>query len=195
MRRVVNPTIGAIAVLAASASAAFASRHCDELWFTRNWVMDQAGYCFGSALGQATFGNSDCLGEQIALSPAQTALVGEVRRIESIHGCSVDTGRAALDFPELPLRMRLTVQPMPHEEMLGWGCLGYAGREVALHAAPATGSAQVGRIDPGDWVSVGAYQPVDGWMYVSTHGQAWGSFRSGGWTPLETTMTCEQEAG
>ena len=35
------------------ASPAAASDVCDDLWFTRNLIMDRAGYCFGSVLGRA----------------------------------------------------------------------------------------------------------------------------------------------
>jgi len=185
----------AAGLLATAPSAAVADRICDELWFSRNWVMDQAGYCFGSALGRALFDNADCTGQQVTLTPAQTAFVTEIRHRETALGCSVNTAQTTLNMPDLALRKRLSVQPLPHEDFQGWGCLGYIGPQVRLHEAPDRASAQVGRITGGDWVSVGGFEAVNGWMYVLTYGPSWGSFLSGGWMPTEPMIRCEAEAG
>ena len=197
MRRIAKVSIIAIGVLTVSSSVAIASRICDELWFTRNWVMDQTGYCFGSALGQAQFDNSDCAGQQITLTPVQRAFVTEIRRRESTLGCSVNTARSALDMPDLALRKRLERQPVRHEgdNMEGWGCLGYVGPQVRLHVGPSSTSAQVGRIEAGDWVGIGGHEAIDGWMYVLTYGPSWSAFRSAGWMPEGLTISCEAEAG
>ena len=39
------------------AGPAAADERCHDLWFARNAIMDRAGYCFGSVLGQAVFDN------------------------------------------------------------------------------------------------------------------------------------------
>lgn len=197
MKRVAKFSIVTSVFLAASSTAATASRICDDLWFTRNWVMHQAGYCFGSILAQAQFDNSGCTGQQITLTPAQSAFVAEIQRRESVLGCSVNNSRSTLDMPDLALRKRLEHQPVRHEgdNMEGWGCLGYRGGPIALHAGPNVASKQVGRIDAGDWVGIGGHDTVDGWIYVTTHAPSWGKFRSGGWMLMGQTVSCDAEAG
>ena len=196
MKRIARFFVSSAFVVATS-TAATASSICDDLWFTRNWVMSQAGYCFGSVLGMAQFDNTRCTGQNITLSPVQTAFVTEVRRRETVLGCSVDTGRTTLRIADVALRKRLQYQPMRHEgdNMEGWGCLGFVGPEVSLRSAPRVGAEQVGHIVAGDWVSIGGYEPVDGWTYVMTYEPNWGGFRSGGWMHLEQSIRCEAEAG
>lgn len=197
MRYFAKIAVSALVVLAASTSVAMADRVCDELWFTRNWVMHQAGYCFASPLGRAQFDNSDCSRQAIDLTPEQSAFVTEIRRREATFGCSVNTKRSTLEMPDLELRKRLERQPLPHEgdNMDGWGCLGYVGPEAALRAAPDATSAEVGRIASGDWVGVDGYQAVEGWLYVVAYGPSWETFRSGGWIPMGQAIRCELEAG
>lgn len=197
MKRVARFSILTTILFAASGTVATASRVCDDLWFTRNWVMHHAGYCFGSTLGQAQFDSSDCTGHQITLTPAQSAFVTDIQRREAALGCSVNTGRSTLDMPDMPVRNRLERQPVRHigDNMEGWGCLGYAGPQIALHAAPNVVSTQVGRIDSGDWIGIGGHEAVDGWVYVTTHGPSWSSLRSGGWMQMGQTISCEAEAG
>lgn len=47
----------------------------------------------------------------------------------------------------------------------------------------------------GDWIGLGGHQPDDAWIHVTTHGPSRGAFRSGGWTPIGLSTSCEAEAG
>ena len=78
------------------ASPAAAADVCDDLWFTRNLIMDRAGYCFGSALGQAVFDNGNCIGKSVSLSTQLQRQVAEIRELEKQIPCKVDTARTRL---------------------------------------------------------------------------------------------------
>ena len=71
---------------------AFAGETCEDLWFTRNLIMDRAGYCFGSALGQSLFDNGDCLGKSVVLDAASSRLVQELRAREAQFACTTWRG-------------------------------------------------------------------------------------------------------
>ena len=85
------------------ATPGFAQEACDDVWFTRNLHFDRAGYCFGSPLGQAVFDNSNCIGKDVTLAPDAKRQIDEIRRIEALHGCNVDTNRSFLAIPDLPI--------------------------------------------------------------------------------------------
>jgi hypothetical protein len=167
-----------LALLLSPAAAAAGLTGCEDIWFTRNQIMDRAGYCFSSPLGRALFDNADCRGSEVALDPAAQAQVAEIQALEARHGCRVDTGRGWLDMPDLAFRRALWDLPI-RDEFEG-GCLGWTGPAVALHAGHRPGSPMIGRVDPGDYISF-AYLPVDGWTYVTTHAPVWGPLRSAGW--------------
>ncbi|MCK5500992.1 MAG: YARHG domain-containing protein, partial [Tritonibacter mobilis] len=59
----------------AAATPAVAGDYCADLWFTRNAIIDRAGYCFGSTLGQRLFDNGDCIAKSVSLSDADKAKV------------------------------------------------------------------------------------------------------------------------
>ena len=159
-------------------SPALADGYCDDLWYTRNDVFDQAGFCFGSTLGKAVFDNGDCTTQTISLGPNAKKFVDYVTNLEAQAGCAVDTNRSAINLADLAIRRRLTDQPIMDE--LGSGCLGWVGPVVPLYAGQKTSSATIGQIDPGDFVSFG-YLSVGDWSYVTTWSHNWGSLRSGGW--------------
>ncbi len=183
---------GLIATLGGGLPAA-AQDGCDDLWFTRNLLFDRVGYCFGSALGQAVFDNRDCLGTSVTLTPPAQRLATEIRRLEGVYGCRVDTGRRALSEGDWALRKNLAELPIRDE--FESACLGFVGAPRALHAASTPGSAIVGRIEPGDYVSF-AHYGLDGGTYVTTYAGPGGPPRSGGWllAPL-AEADCSQWAG
>ncbi len=111
------------AALLLTAAPAAADVICDELWFARNMVFHAAGYCFGSALGQAVFGNAGCTGTDISLDPDAAEAVARFRAREAEYNCAVDSSRSTLDIPNLPLRKALTDQPIRTEyesACIGW---------------------------------------------------------------------------
>lgn len=181
-------------VLAVLAAPAFGneSAGCQDIWFTRNLVMDRAGYCFGSSLGQALFDNAGCTGSEVAIDAASKRLVDEIRALEAEHGCAVNTSRTTLDIDDIEIRRRLVDLPI-FDEFEG-GCLGWTGPPTPLYAGHNRGSAVLGRIDPGDYVSL-AHVGVDGGTYVTTYVPVWGALRSGGWLMYDGKLPCADFAG
>lgn len=177
--------------LSAPAASANESIGCQDIWFTRNLVMDHAGYCFGSPLGQAIFDNSDCIGKQVRIAPRHAELVKRIQALEAEHGCKVDTRRTTLDLDDIAIRKRLDDLPL-FDELPG-GCLGWDAGVTPLHAGRSRTSRVIGRIEPGDFVSL-THVGVDGWVYVTVHEPPdWGPLKSGGW--LEAEMHCRDFAG
>jgi hypothetical protein len=81
--------IGLAAVgLAATISLATAQT-CKSLWYQRNAIYKNAGYCFKTARGVREFGNAGCAyGEANApLSPGQRARIASIARSEQALGC------------------------------------------------------------------------------------------------------------
>lgn len=59
---------------------------CDQLWFARNQIYADAGYCFDTARGRATFGPG-CFAPFGKLDRAQKAQVDYYRQWERRRGC------------------------------------------------------------------------------------------------------------
>ena len=165
---------------------------CDDFWFTRNLIMDRAGYCFGSALGQATFDNRDCTGTAVDLTPDQTRLVTELRASERALGCNVDTAQTRLGLEDLLIRENLI--DLPHADEFESACIGWLGAEIPLYAGRNPDVPIIGAIMRGDTISF-SHRSVDGWSYVTTRTPNW-TLVSGGWTnaPMPHTI-CENWAG
>ncbi len=157
---------------------AAAQQACDDVWFTRNLHFDRAGYCFGSALGQAVFDNSDCVGKDITLSPDAKRQVNEIKKLEAFHGCKVDTSRTTIDIADLALRRQLIDLPIRDE--FESGCLGWLGTPLPLHAGIGAQNPVMGHIEPGDYVLF-SFVPVGDWTYVTTHADNFSGLKTGGW--------------
>ncbi|MFS4580336.1 DUF4453 domain-containing protein [Phaeobacter sp. C3_T13_0] len=171
---------------------ALAQDGCDDLWFTRNLIMDRAGYCFGTALGQSVFDNGDCLGKSVALDPHSNRLVQEIRGLEQYHRCKVDTGRRQLTLDDTHLRRFLVDLPI-RDEFEG-ACLGWLSEPVPLYSGHSSGTARIGMIRTGDIVGY-AHLQVGSWSYVTTHSSDW-RVKSGGWYDRSATPeNCRKHAG
>ena len=166
-------------LLALIPTAAAASDGCHDLWFTRNLIMDRAGYCFGSALGKATFDNSDCTGKSVSLDSGLRQLVDRIRSLERQYGCSVDTGSTRLDLNDLFVRFRLVDLPVAEE--FPAGCLGWLGPQIQLHTGRDPNLPVIGRIGRGDYVGF-FHVPDGGWTYVTVADPDW-AVKGGGWMP------------
>ena len=180
-------------VLPFFASPALAATGCEDIWFTRNLIMDRAGYCFSSTLGQELFDNSDCTGTTVTLDPRSEAIVDRIRALEAEHGCNVDTNRTYLDIKDLQFRRALVDLPIMAEG--DWGCLGWTGPEVPLYNSYHEGYQPIGRLQPGDYVSFAFLSDAEGWRYVTTHAPVWGPLRSAGWLYWPERHPCAEEAG
>ena len=171
---------------------AIADDICHDLWFTRNAIMDRAGYCFGSALGQAVFDNSDCTGKTVNLTRQTIDFVNRIKSQEAGFGCRVDTGQTVLDLDDLHIRRRLADLPLRDE--FESACIGWLGPETPLYAGHDLGSGQVGRIMPGDNISF-AFWPEGDWAYLTILAPDW-SVKSGGWSNVGfPDSSCRDFAG
>ncbi len=165
---------------------------CHDLWFTRNLVMDRAGYCFGSVLGQAQFDNSDCIGKQVSLAPFWSNFVAQIQTIERTHACRVNTAQPQLDLPDAYLRRQLVHLPIADE--FESACLGWVDAPRALFAGHDSATQITGYIQAGDRVGFG-HIPVGNWTYVTTHFEDW-TLRAAGWIELPLSeSSCTQWAG
>ena len=184
-----------LSALAVLASPALADDICHDLWYTRNAIMDQAGYCFGSVLGQAVFGTGPCTGKSVALSPADSRIVAQLRRAEKRIGCRVNTKQPYLDLDDLFVRRQLWDLPVPDE--IPGACIGWLGPQVSLHTGHAENAPVIGYILPGQTVSY-EHWPEGGWTYVTVSPGA-GDWRTigGGWLNQQRhgEVPCQDYAG
>ena len=174
------------AVLAAPAAA-----DCDDLWFSRNFVFDQAGFCFGSALGQQVFDNSNCRTKTPDISERQKAFVARVKQQERDLGCTVDTSRTELFVRDIHLRRGLMEQPV--SDGFESACIGWKGPVYDLRLAPEEDAPESVQILPGDMLMLN-HEGTGDWDFVTllrgdeVAGLGWMS------APIDET-TCEGFAG
>lgn len=170
-----------LAVLA-SPAAAQNSAFCQELWLSRNTVMDRAGQCFQSTLGQAVFDNFDCVEGEIRLNPLDSELVRLALEVEDWAECRVDTEADRLDVGALPFHARLMeLFTVPVRGDSEHGCQGYQGPPLALHAGISTNTTVLGTLEPGQAFSLVHWRLRGGWEYLEvTDGE--GTPLAHGWT-------------
>jgi YARHG domain len=63
---------------------------CQNLWFVRNRIFDENGYCFKTARGRQAFDNSDCWvddQEMVKLSTIERRNVEAIVKAETAKGC------------------------------------------------------------------------------------------------------------
>jgi hypothetical protein len=83
----VSIIVGAAPILAALPAQA---QGCEELWYRRNSLYKQAGYCFKTARAIRTFGNAGCRYDSefdVPLSARQRAIVARIGQEERDLGC------------------------------------------------------------------------------------------------------------
>ena len=84
----------ALAVLTAAAlvglpSVAMAAS-CYDLWYARNQIYDDNGYCFSTDLGMETFDNDDCWTTKPHLTKKEQKLVAQIQAQERAKHCHVN---------------------------------------------------------------------------------------------------------
>ncbi|MDJ0993507.1 MAG: DUF4453 domain-containing protein [Dinoroseobacter sp.] len=170
--------------------------YCEDLWFTRNAILDRAGICFGTPLGQAVFDNTGCTGSSVNLAPQFISLVNRINEAEALVPCRIDTSKTQLDLKDLAIRQRLVALPIPEERGQGYGCVGWLGPAVSLLDNHDPQGQAVGRIDPGDTV-YHFHLPVGDWSYVTTEAPGRVGLKSAGWIQRNwgTQNMCAQQAG
>lgn len=172
-------------------TAAAAAEGCVDVWFTRNLIMDRAGYCFGSPLGQALFDNSDCIGKSVQVDPASQQLINRITQIEAQFGCRVNTAQTWIDIPDINYRRVMT--DLPFRDEFQFGCLGWAGPQTQLYTGTAA-THFIGQIMPGDYVLF-EHEGIGDWSYVTVHTANFATFKSAGWLYWPGREPCTQEAG
>lgn len=64
--------------------------NCYDLWYERNQIFDDNGFCFQSRLGKDTFDNADCYTDNPQLSRAEVRRVAQIKAQERRKSCKVN---------------------------------------------------------------------------------------------------------
>ncbi|MEO0390430.1 MAG: DUF4453 domain-containing protein [Pseudomonadota bacterium] len=135
------------AAFALCASAAAADSVCREAWLARNLILDRAGACFASPLGQRYFDNAGCT--QTPLLPeADAQRVAILREVEASYGCALDTSQPMADAPE----WLFAFDPVPTTDGLESACIGWQGAGALLRSGP--GGRITGELRQGDTIGL-----------------------------------------
>jgi hypothetical protein len=63
---------------------------CYDLWYARNLIYAENGFCFKTALGKETFSGYDCYTNKPALSKSERREVAAIKAEERRRGCKVN---------------------------------------------------------------------------------------------------------
>jgi|GEM_PF-803702 len=77
-----------------------ASMTCSQLWYARNTIYANKGYCFSTARGRAAFGPG-CFPPYGRLNRAEQRRVSNIKRMEGMRGCRAG-GLPPLAAPAVP---------------------------------------------------------------------------------------------
>lgn len=88
MRLIGALVICGFAAMAGAQTAAAAS--CYDLWYERNAIYDDNGYCFKTQMGRDVFDNGDCWTGNPTLSKAERRRVDQIKAEERRRGCDVN---------------------------------------------------------------------------------------------------------
>lgn len=84
-------TLGILAAMGALLSVEPAiAASCYDLWYERNAIYNDNGFCFSTRLGRETFDNSDCWTKHVRLSPDEQWRVDQLKDEEERRGCKVN---------------------------------------------------------------------------------------------------------
>ncbi|CAG1012060.1 MAG: YARHG domain-containing protein [Rhizobiaceae bacterium] len=64
---------------------------CQNLWYVRNNIYNEAGLCFRTAAAQAAFDNSDCTtwdASTLPLNSNEQKNISRIRKVEKEKGCT-----------------------------------------------------------------------------------------------------------
>ncbi|MEM6322770.1 MAG: DUF4453 domain-containing protein [Pseudomonadota bacterium] len=141
-----------------------ALQYCEDLWYTRNLAFDRAGFCFGSNLGQAVFGNDGCVGTDVAPGGRDAPVVARIKELERIAGCAIDTSQARrLSIPDIAYRAFMTDLPVATD--LESACVGYRGDVLPVRAGRLSDDPVLLEVPRGGMIFY-AFEPVGDWEYV-----------------------------
>lgn len=60
---------------------------CDDLWYERNAIYNDNGYCFNTSAGRRTFDNSDCYTDDPDFTRREQRRIQQIKRQENEYGC------------------------------------------------------------------------------------------------------------
>ncbi len=141
---------------------------CQNLWLSRNTVMDRAGQCFSTTLGQAVFDNSDCIAGERPLSPLDREIVARLQAMEAEFDCAVDTSANRLNPQSLEWRGRLMeLWTVPIRADTEHSCGGYTGPSMDLHAGMSTSTSVIGRLESGQNFGFSHDRMPPNWEYIT----------------------------
>lgn len=83
-------TIAAALALSALAATPAAAQSCYDLWYARNLIYAENGYCFSTDLGRRAFAGYNCWTTNPRLSRAEQAQVRAIQAQERARGCKVN---------------------------------------------------------------------------------------------------------
>jgi hypothetical protein len=86
MRKFFVVTLAVVSTWVVLAPPPAAAQSCNELWYRRNAIFAQAGYCFQTERARAAFG-AGCFPPYGRLSPSQQARVNAIQAREAYLGC------------------------------------------------------------------------------------------------------------
>lgn len=78
------------AIIGVGAVAPASAQSCGDLWYERNAIYKEAGYCFNTQRGIRAFGNSGCQYDNVndvPLSANSRARIADIVRMERMYGC------------------------------------------------------------------------------------------------------------
>lgn len=81
--------LGSALLFMASGSMAQAAS-CYDLWYERNLIYAENGYCFSTSLGKRVFAGFNCWTKNPALSEWEKRRVAQLRSEEKRRGCKVN---------------------------------------------------------------------------------------------------------
>ncbi len=144
---------------------------CGELWFARNAMLNDAGYCFATPLGRSLFDNADCTTRQPVVDRRVSEQISIIQDLErdppfalEQQRCRIDTSQRDLDeVPYIGLRRRVAFQPAT--DGTSGGCIGYQGSSFPLYAAPDANAAILGVVEPGFSFSL-SHLPWRDWNFA-----------------------------
>ena len=76
--------------LVLGASAPARAESCYDLWYARNIIYAENGYCFKTELGKETFSGYDCWTRNPAFSRSERREVAAIKAEERSRGCRVN---------------------------------------------------------------------------------------------------------
>ena len=176
------------------AQSAFAEDVCDDLWYSRNFHFDQAGYCFGSKLGKSVFDNANCKSKNVNLSKMLNHRINLMKKIETEWECKINTSQIrVLNIPHFNLRKNLDLQPI--SQGFESSCFGYTSeQQVPLYAAMSENSKILGYVRLGDDVIDAHEEVIDStWWFATSISKAGHTII--GWTNAIIFGQCEAMAG